>query len=351
MLGTWNLDFGICMKVQQKRSIKGQVSKVTKYRVNGWAFRENSEVAPTLRLVVNGKNLQTCKADIFREPLQKVHPTGACGFSFVLKKRQALSDEDVVQVFCGKHEISQKIKSHFDEYYFFVHIPKTAGSSFRNMLYKQFEQTTIYPNLNDIISNGGSYFSLKDASEQITSQARPFQLLMGHYPFHTGRLLPKKPTYIVFLRDPVKRAVSHLYHLKRVGKEEFREAPIDEIMKAARWQINNLQVRYMSGRNFRPGKLYLNDDAGKKALAKAKESIDKCDFVGLTEEFKGSVKLLEKMFDWNLGKKLKKNVAPRRHRKVPKDLYEEIKALNELDIELYEYAKKRHRELYHQHYS
>jgi len=337
-------------KQQQKRSIKGRVNKVTKHRVHGWAFRENSEVEPTLRLVVNGKNLQTCKADIFRESLKKIHPTGACGFSFHLKKHQALTDQDTVQVFCGKCEIPRKAEVHFGQYYFFIHIPKTAGSSFRNMLYKQFDQEAIYPNLNDIISNGGSYPPLKDTSELVTSGTHPFQLLMGHYPFHTGRLLPQKPKYIVFLRDPVKRAVSHLYHLKRVGKEEFRTAPIDEIMEAARWQINNLQVRYMSGRNFRPGKLYLNDDAGKKALAKAKESIDKCDFVGLTEEFNGSIKLLEKMFDWNLGKKLKKNVAPRRHRKVPKDLYEEIKALNELDIELYEYAKKRHRELYRQYY-
>ena len=143
------------VKQQQKRNIKGRVSKVTKYRVHGWAFRENSEVEPTLRLVVNGKNLQTCKADIFREPLKKIHPTGACGFNFRLKKHQALTDQDTVQVFCGKHEIPRKVKPLFKQYYFFVHIPKTAGSSFRNMLYRQFEQDVIYPNLKDIKNNNG----------------------------------------------------------------------------------------------------------------------------------------------------------------------------------------------------
>lgn len=328
---------------QQKRSIKGRVNKITKYRVNGWAFRENSEVKPTLRLVVNGKNLQTCKADIFREPLTKVHPTGACGFSFVLKKKQALSDEDVVQVFCGKHEIPRKVKPLFEQYYFFVHIPKTAGSSFRSMLYQQFQQDLIYPNLNDIKNNNGLYPLQKDVLNLMSGGSHQFQFLMGHYPFSIGKSLPKKPKYIVFLRDPVKRAISHLYHLKRHGKEEFKKASLYEIAQAANWQINNLQVRYMGDKNFQPGKLYAeNTVLGTKALKQAKKNIDKCHFVGLTEDFSNSVKRLEKMFDWNLGKTLKQNVAPRRHRKVPKDLYEEIKALNQLDIELYEYAKSKY---------
>lgn len=327
---------------ESKKVIIGRVSKITAQRINGWAFYRNSELKPTLKLVVNGQVLQTCKADVFRESLKKIHPTGACGFSFRLKKNQALCDDDVVQVFCKKQQIKEKIKPAFDQYYFFIHIPKTAGSSFRNMLYNQFDQKTIYPNLHDITANEERYPTYKDVLATSKNKAREFQFLMGHYPFSTGKILPKSPKYIVFLRDPVKRAISHLYHLKRHGKKELKKASLYEIADVANWQINNLQVRYMSNKNFQPNKLYTkNTDLGKKALKEAKKNIDKCDFVGLTEDFNNSVKRLQKIFDWELGKTLKTNVAPRRHRKVPKDLYKHLVELNQLDIELYEYAKSK----------
>jgi len=165
---------------------------------------------------------------------------------------------------------------------------------------------------------------------------------MGHYLFSIGKSLPKKPKYIVFFRDPVKRAISHLYHLKRHNKA-FKKNSLYDIASSNNWQINNLQVRYMGDISFQPDELYTeNTSLGKEALKEAKKNIDKCHFVGITEDFDDSIKLLEKMFDWNLGKTMKKNVAPRRHRKVPEDLYEKIKALNQLDIELYEYAKSKY---------
>jgi len=273
---------------KQSGNVIGRVSKITEQRVNGWAFFKHKDTKPMLRLVVNG----------------------------------------------------------FDEYYFFIHIPKTAGSSFRQMLYKQFGQELIYPNLNDIKQNGGYYPTHQTIKEATQSKDRPFQFLMGHYPYSTGKLLARPPRHLVFLRDPIKRAISHLYHFKRQGIRQVKKNSLHEIIDEAGWQFNNLQVRYMSGKNFQANKVYLeNTELGENALQQAKKNIDKCDFVGLTEDFDNSIELLERIFDWQLGKTLKKNVAPKRHRKIPDDLYQEIKALNQLDMALYEYAQVKYADL------
>ncbi len=328
--------------MQTGQTIKGLVGKTTKHRVNGWAFLKDSDAQPVLDLFINGEKRQTCKADIFRESLKKIHPVGNCGFSFAIKKSEALSSKDNIQVFCGQYELPQKNKSAFNNYYFFIHIPKTAGSSFRYMLYNEFKQDVIYPNVKDIQENNGRYPSHEMVLDMVDNKPRDFQFLMGHYPFHTGKILPKRPKYLVFLRNPVQRAISNLYHLKR-HNEQFAKVPLLEIIEQANWQINNIQVRFMADKVFKPGQSYLkNTVRGDKALAKAKKNLDKCDFVGLTEYFEESVEIFQKMFDWKIGRTLKKNVAPKKHKKISEDLYNRILTLNQLDIELYEHAKKRY---------
>lgn len=331
--------------MQTEQTIKGLVGKTTKHRVNGWAFLEGSDDQPVLDLIVNGEKRQSCKADIFRKSLKKIHPDGNCGFSFSIKKSEALSRKDKIQVFYGDYELPKKNNSAFNNYYFFIHIPKTAGSSFRHMLYNEFRQELIYPNKQDIQQNNGRYPSHEMVLDTVNNKQRDFQFLMGHYPFDTGKTLPKRPKYIVFLRDPVQRAISNLYHLKR-HNEQFAKIPLQEIIEQANWQINNIQVRFMADKTFRPGQSYLKDTLrGDKALAKAKKNLDKCDFVGLTEYFEESVGIFQKMFNRNIGRAVKKNVAPKKHKKVSEDLYNRILTLNQLDIELYEHAKKRYSEI------
>ena len=228
----------------------------------------------------------------------------------------------------------------FNKYYFFIHIPKTAGSSFRNMLYKQFPQDVIYPNLNDIKANGGRYPHRKALVETLESE-RPVQFLMGHYPFFLGRKMSAPPKCIVFLRDPVERAISNLYHLQR-HNPTFRNTSARVMIESANWQINNVQVRYMGDWHFRPNKLFTAEtELGAKALIRAKENIDACAFVGFTEHFEASLTALQQKFNWNLGRVLKKNTTPKQREPIPDDLRKKLIALNQLDIELYQYAKEK----------
>jgi len=230
----------------------------------------------------------------------------------------------------------------FDKYYFFTHIPKTAGSSFRNMLYKQFPQDVIYPNLKDIQANEGRYPRRKVAVETLAG-TRSIQLFMGHYPFMLGhKKMPEPLECIVFLRDPVERAISNLYHLQR-HNPQFKNTSARIMIESANWQINNMQVRYMGDWHFRPNKLYTAEtELGAKALIRAKENIDACAFVGFTEQFEASIGRIQQQFDWYLGRVLKKNKTSKYQQpSIHSDLYEKIVALNQLDIALYEYAKEK----------
>ncbi len=232
----------------------------------------------------------------------------------------------------------------FEKYYFFIHIPKTAGSSFRNMLYKQFPQDVIYPNLNDINANEGRYPHRKAVVETLEG-ARPVQFLMGHYPFFLGRKLPEPPDCIVFLRDPVERAISNLYHLQR-HNPQFKNTSAQVMIESANWQINNVQVRYMGDWHFRPNKLFTAEtEFGAQALIRAKENLDACAFVGFTEHFEASLAALQQKFNWNLGRVLKKNKSPKQRASISDELLQKLIELNQLDIELYNYAIKKYQSL------
>lgn len=209
------------------------------------------------------------------------------------------------------------------------------------MLYKQFPQGTIYPNLKDIKANQGRYPNRKTTIETLTNSPRSIQFLMGHYPFTMGKKLPVPPECIVFLRDPVQRAISNLYHLQR-HSPRFKSVPIRTLIEGANWQINNLQVRYMSDGQFRPNKLYTAETAlGSKAIIRAKKHLNACAFVGFTERFEESLAALQQKFDWKLGRILTENTSPKHRAPIPKELYEKLVELNQLDIELYNYAKNK----------
>ncbi len=209
------------------------------------------------------------------------------------------------------------------------------------MLYKQFSQQVIYPNLKDIKANGGNYPYRKAAIETLKSD-RDVQFLMGHYPFAMSRQFSQAPECIVFLRDPMKRAVSNLYHLQH-NNPRFKNVSARSIIEGATSQINNIHVRFMGDHHFRPHKLFTAEtEFGAKALIRAKKNLDTCAFVGFTEYFEESVRVLEQKFDWNLGRIRRKNKTSKRREPISNDLYEKLAALNQLDVELYNYAVKKY---------
>ena len=223
-----------------------------------------------------------------------------------------------------------------DEQFFFIHIHKTAGTSFRYMLYKQFEQTEIFPNLTDIHEFGGRYPRYPELLQADPSIFSRIRLLTGHYPFEVVKFFPRRPRCLVFLRDPLKRALSNLYHLRRYAYPAGTD--MTAILPRAKNGIFNVQTRFFAVP-------YHREPLSRADLEVAKGNLAQCDFIGLREEFEVSVRLAERMFDWRLGKTFELNVTRLDEPALDNGLLAQLELGNAFDFEFYEHGKALFREL------
>jgi hypothetical protein len=228
--------------------------------------------------------------------------------------------------------------------FFFIHIPKAAGTSFRFMLYRQFQQENIFPSIKEIELNGGQYPALRAFIQKDPERIiAPIELIAGHYNYHLVENVRRKKKFMVFLRDPMERTISNLFHIRRT-KKDFAKVPLEDIFNQFPLQVHNSQCRYFLRY---PGKLNIDE----KRYSLAQKHLDRCDFVGISEEFESGVKLIESLFNWNLGSLENRNMNPKNNYKQllqsPENnsLLEKIRKANEFDIKLYEFAKAKFRYL------
>ena len=91
-----------------------------------------------------------------------------------------------------------------DDILYFLHIPKTAGTSIIFILNNYFN--------NDSILYAQEWGHLSKNKPKDFSK---FQLVKGHFGYAVYRILPKKPLYITMLRNPKDVIISNLRMLKR----------------------------------------------------------------------------------------------------------------------------------------
>jgi hypothetical protein len=78
----------------------GNLEALRADRVSGWAALRGEDKPARVHLWINGQFVATAVADLDRPDVRqrKVHPTGACGFSFELPAAARLQDGDTVRV-------------------------------------------------------------------------------------------------------------------------------------------------------------------------------------------------------------------------------------------------------------
>lgn len=159
------------------------------------------------------------------------------------------------------------------------------------MLEKSFEPTDVYPTP-ETISRFGRYPNLhellKDPHQVISAR-----LVVGHYPFVLRSLWPCPPVTGTLLRDPIERTVSTL-KFARLRRRQFNASTSlpdvfdDDELRAA--MIHNYQTKVLSIPRLdeRHG---VNVPATRTSVSieLAKERLEMCDFVGVTERFAESI--------------------------------------------------------------
>lgn len=241
---------------------------------------------------------------------------------------------------------------------FFMHIPKTAGTTLHQIMRQQYGEEHIFrayigvgaATLQEHIES--LKFRLDQDNEQDNQgndQYQEVKLILGHVGFGLHEILNRDLTYITFLRHPIDRVISWYYHQQRVPgskyHQECQSMGLPEIITYFQpIPTDNHQTRYVAGDSLRE-KLGLPGMIGygcchQKLLDQAKENLRKYFLVvGIQESFNNSLLLLQKSLGWQNMSYVPENIGNNKQT-ISQSEINFIQERNYWDLQLYEYAKE-----------
>lgn len=245
-----------------------------------------------------------------------------------------------------------------EEVIFFMHIPKTAGTTFRYIIQYQYKPNAIYELYDHSITHSQRLDKLLNLSWPRKQQIK---IVNAHFGFGLHEFLHRPYTYITFLRNPIDRVVSMYYYLHRTRNIQTNPLPPDLSLKdfVQKYQrIQNGMTKYLSGVILKdqladqsPKSTQNSPWATETDLELAKKNLkEHFKVIGLAERFDESLILFKKTLGWKIPLYDKNNVSKNRQatRDVSEDTLRLIEKANEFDIQLYEYAKEVFEELINQ---
>ncbi len=249
-----------------------------------------------------------------------------------------------------------RIKGDYEQA-FFLHIPKTAGRSFRRVLQKD-------SGLGDVLR-----IPHDDRAFPALAAAGDYPVVQGHVPYPVAATLRQPLFVMTFLRRPVDRVVSLFEHSRR--KPEFPmsqrlmksgiDSPKELVERGiasnqqtkllgSEYDFSELLAKFRRGElGARKARLWLVQETRREAtpatLERAKARLQEMQFVGITEAFDDSLRLFSKTIGIESDvTSYRIDAATEAERRARKSRYgdDELDAVaeaNRLDLELYEFAK------------
>ena len=219
----------------------------------------------------------------------------------------------------------------------FLHIGKTAGSTMRQILKRQFpasQTLTVRARRRPREETLGDFGRLPEAD-----RLRP-RLIMGHTVFGLHEHVPRPCRYGTMLRDPVRLAISqHRYVLRTPGHRHHEQAQgmsLEEYVESGlALEMDNSQTRAVAGDIGTP---YGGCTPEMLETAKANLAAH-FGWVGITERFDESVVLLGRTFGWRDVRYVSANVARGGEPPTAAEL-ELVRRANHLDQDLYDHARR-----------
>ncbi|HEY2082259.1 MAG TPA: sulfotransferase family 2 domain-containing protein [Verrucomicrobiae bacterium] len=199
-----------------------------------------------------------------------------------------------------------------------LHIPKTGGTSFNFILENNFGIRNCHTN-----QTNRSTFTQADLNFARKCHL-PLRSITGHNLVDPGQLQVANPFYVTILREPIARVISHYQYSVQRGNNK---KTFEETVRVSE-NLENLQVKLI---------------AGGRDLDKAKRFLERCAFVGLTEKFDLSLRVLGGLSPWKLDLSYQKALVARDNavkNSLGRDerMLELAREHNQLDIELYQFA-------------
>ncbi len=208
-----------------------------------------------------------------------------------------------------------------------LHIPKTAGTSFRNILKEVYgEERVVRFDINRFISIENEEFKEKKLPSQI-------RVIHGHFPYDQLMeqvALPEGVPVITWLRDPVKRVISNYYYLSKILRKELNEEEKD-LNILAKMQKTLLE--------------YANAEPNRNRMSSFLKgsTLEDFFFIGIMDHYEEDLKDLAGLLGWGEYTELQHNITGEKP-DIDEETLNIIRELNSKDIEVYKSALKQREE-------
>ena len=276
---------------------------------NGWCYhRLYKRKRLTLSFVGDGRLIGTTKTGEFRKDVKKqgLHATGLCGFDYSFPSDFAAERFQKLEIFVTGLDTPlfaipgtevETLVPDPAQTICFMHIPKTAGSSFNAFLRRCYPRDLYVSHLERMPA---------EALESIIETSR---CISGHLPWYRMRSLLEKKSCRLYaiIREPYRHLHSHLNYVRRIftdggddahydyqhneairvlaeklAQVDFRNdgQTRDFVAELAGYELDffdNIQTRYFL--DYRPERV------GPEDYQKARENISRFSLVGLTEQY------------------------------------------------------------------
>jgi len=201
----------------------------------------------------------------------------------------------------------------------FLHIPKTGGSSIHYLLLQHFDNTLFYPH-----QRIERRFDCNFTSNFYNAVMRRFpvienEIASGHFPmwFLNVKNLKLDSSFLfTSLREPVDRVISQYFFV-----QNYYDSPIEVTA--------NIQCKMLSSDITLTGEDLLQD---------AIKTLHRMDFIVFMDDFEPGVRRLFKKL--GVEKTIEQVPCVRKSKRspLPEEVLQSVRALNDLDVRLYEYA-------------
>ena len=231
---------------------------------------------------------------------------------------------------------------------YFLHIPKTAGTSLRQWLSDLFSAEHFLP-----------CDHLDDLKAMAPEDIRQHRFFSGHFSTHLTDFVAPPPATITWLREPVARQISDYHftrdqfeHLSQIALSHGRHDWIEFWKKTQDLSLaelcqseahlgysDNLQVRYLTGNIEIPDRVEINETI----LAQAKQKLAEIFHVGLCEQMDPSIDMLtHKLRHPYKPLRVTMNQGQKQNRQHDLSAAELriIREANHYDLQLYQFAQQ-----------
>jgi hypothetical protein len=253
-------------RVKPELGIFAHLDGVENGIVSGWAYDADHPNEPLALTVFVNKHPVAYRAAVHYRPdvAESMKCSGQYGFYVDLAEHFREGGETLIEVRLPNGWLlegapavirSRAVQSRASKpTVLFMHIPKTAGTAFREAIASNFllpEIAYLYP--------GPPGFLVSDLRALPLEQRRAFRIVIGHYQVGMHESLPQEGEYITVVREPGARILSQYRYLQQTQPEAAGTASLEELFeKRFTVDFDNAMVRCFSGadeRIFPPGTL------------------------------------------------------------------------------------------------